>query len=139
MSQVLPIGYHVQCWRLGSRVCPVCVVFKLNVHIRKHDGCLISLFTYRQLEGEIAEEWNVENMDTLLPLVRDVVAFDMQHSAEIQACDLLMEIDRLDLLTQHMDQSNYPRVCLYLIGYVLFIVDTLFTLYWELAFACGYI
>ncbi|XP_060803455.1 26S proteasome non-ATPase regulatory subunit 2 [Amyelois transitella] len=77
----------------------------------------------RQLEGEIAEEWNVENMDTLLPLVRDVVAFDMQHSAEIQACDLLMEIDRLDLLTQHMDQSNYPRVCLYLIGCASYVVE----------------
>ena len=71
---------------------------------------------YRQLEGEIAEEWNIENMNTLMPLVRDVIAFDMQHSAEIQACDLLMEIDRLDLLSQHMDQSNYPRVCIYLIG-----------------------
>ncbi|XP_038209901.1 26S proteasome non-ATPase regulatory subunit 2 [Zerene cesonia] len=77
----------------------------------------------RQLEGEIAEEWNIENMDTLLPLVRDVIAFDMQHSAEIQACDLLMEIDRLDLLTQHMDQSNYPRVCLYLIGCASYVVE----------------
>lgn len=91
-----------------------------------NDGCqnfsnvnkygFIYYYCFRQLEGEIAEEWNVENMDTLLPLVRDVIAFDMQHSAEIQACDLLMEIDRLDLLTQHMDQSNYPRVCHYLIG-----------------------
>lgn len=74
------------------------------------------LLSTRQLEGEIAEDWNVDNMETLLPLVKDVVSFDMKHSAEIQACDLLMEIDRLDLLTQHMDQSNYPRVCLYLIG-----------------------
>ncbi|XP_063624181.1 26S proteasome non-ATPase regulatory subunit 2 [Cydia splendana] len=77
----------------------------------------------RQLEGEIAEEWNVDNMDTLLPLVRDVVSFDMKHSAEIQACDLLMEIDRLDLITQHMDQSNYPRVCLYLIGCASYVVE----------------
>lgn len=78
----------------------------------------------RQLEGEIAEEWNVNNMDTLLPIVRDVISFDMKHSAEIQACDLLMEIDRLDLLTQHMDQSNYPRVCLYLIGYDKLYIET---------------
>lgn len=77
----------------------------------------------RQLEGEIAEEWNIENMNTLMPLVRDVIAFDMQHSAEIQACDLLMEIDRLDLLSQHMDQSNYPRVCLYLIGCASYVVE----------------
>lgn len=68
------------------------------------------------MEGEIAEEWNVDNSEALLPLVRDVVDFDMKHSAEIQACDLLMEIDQLDLLTKHMDHSNYPRVCLYLIG-----------------------
>ncbi|XP_052741288.1 26S proteasome non-ATPase regulatory subunit 2 [Bicyclus anynana] len=77
----------------------------------------------RQLEGEIAEEWNLENMHVLMPLVRDVVTFDMQHSAEIQACDLLMEIDRLDLLSQHMDQSNYPRVCLYLIGCASYVVE----------------
>lgn len=74
----------------------------------------------RQLEGEIAEEWAVngdtETKDKLIPLVEDIVRFDMRHSAEIQACDLLMEIDRLDLLTQHMEQSNYPRVCLYLVG-----------------------
>ncbi|KAG7308547.1 hypothetical protein JYU34_005765 [Plutella xylostella] len=77
----------------------------------------------RQLEGEIAEEWKVENMDTLLPLVKDVITFDMQHSAEIQACDLLMEIDKLDLLTGHMDASNYPRVCLYLIGCASYVVE----------------
>lgn len=37
----------------------------------------------------------------------------MKHNAEIQACDLLMEIDRLDLL--QVDKSNYLKVCLYLI------------------------
>ncbi|KOB76346.1 26S proteasome non-ATPase regulatory subunit 2 [Operophtera brumata] len=77
----------------------------------------------RQLEGEIAEEWNADNMDTLLSLVQDVISFDMKHSAEIQACDLLMEIDRLDLLTQHMEESNYPRVCLYLIGCASYVVE----------------
>jgi 26S proteasome regulatory subunit N1 len=77
----------------------------------------------RQLEGEIAEEWakcaDADAKQKLLPLVQDIVRFDMRHSAEIQACDLLMEIDRLDLLTEHMEQTNYPRVCLYLVGYVL--------------------
>lgn len=55
----------------------------------------------------------------LLPLIESIVGFDMRHNAEIQACDLLMEIDRLDLLDKHMDSTNYPRVCLYLCGYVL--------------------
>lgn len=76
----------------------------------------------RHLEGELAEHWtqlaDTKEKDILLPLVQDIVRFDMKHSAEIQACDLLMEIDRLDLLTQHMEVSNYPRVCLYLVGFV---------------------
>jgi 26S proteasome regulatory subunit N1 len=38
----------------------------------------------------------------------------MAHNAEAEACDLLMEIERLDLLEQYVDESAYPRVCLYL-------------------------
>lgn len=77
-------------------------------------------YFYRQLEGEIAEEWAVSEADLdkekLLPLIESIIGFDMRHNAEIQACDLLMEIDRLDLLDKHMDSTNYPRVCLYLCG-----------------------
>ncbi|XKL63369.1 hypothetical protein PGB90_005733 [Kerria lacca] len=70
----------------------------------------------RQLEGEIAEEWNNADADRpkLLELIKSIIDFDMRHNAEIQACDLLMEIDQLDLL--HMDHSNYLRVCLYLVS-----------------------
>lgn len=81
---------------------------------------MIIVFSPRQLEGEIAEEWGVLNEDTeimrskLLPLIESIIGFDMKHNTEIQACDLLMEIDRLDLIDKHMDFSNYPRVCLYL-------------------------
>ena len=71
---------------------------------------------HRQLEGEIADEWAIRtDKDELLPLVESIIKFDMKHNAEIQACDLLMEIDRLDLLETHMDETNYPRVCLYLV------------------------
>jgi len=67
------------------------------------------------LETEIADEWtsDQETQNKLLPLTKSIVAFDMKHNAEIQACDLLMEIDRLDLL--QVDKSNYLKVCLYLI------------------------
>lgn len=70
---------------------------------------------FRQLEAEIAEEWSndKENRNQLLSLIKSIVVFDMKHNAEIQACDLLMEIDRLDLL--QVDKSNYLKVCLYLI------------------------
>lgn len=81
----------------------------------------------RQLEGEIAEEWAVTDKDLekekLLPLIESIVGFDMRHNAEIQACDLLMEIDRLDLLDKHMDSTNYPRVCLYLCGCAVYVEE----------------
>lgn len=74
------------------------------------------LLKFRQLEGEIADEWaSTEEKDKLLGLVESIIKFDMEHNAEIQACDLLMEIDRLDMLDKHMDMTNYSRVCLYLI------------------------
>lgn len=74
------------------------------------------IYFCRQLEGEIAEEWaNSSKRDELLQLVESIVGFDMRHNAEIQACDLLMEIDQLSLLDKHMDQTNYARVCLYLV------------------------
>lgn len=73
------------------------------------------MHVFRQLETEIAEEWSSDqvNKTQLLSLIKSIVAFDMKHNAEIQACDLLMEIDRLDLL--QVDKSNYLKVCLYLI------------------------
>ncbi|XP_073969023.1 regulatory particle non-ATPase 1 [Rhodnius prolixus] len=78
----------------------------------------------RQLEGEIADEWSTtEDKDSLLPLVEGIIKFDMEHNAEIQACDLLMEIDRLDMLDSHMDQSNYSRVCLYLVNCAVYVEE----------------
>uniref|UniRef100_A0A0V0G3B6 26S proteasome non-ATPase regulatory subunit 2 n=1 Tax=Triatoma dimidiata TaxID=72491 RepID=A0A0V0G3B6_TRIDM len=78
----------------------------------------------RQLEGEIADEWSTtEDKDSLLPLIEGIIKFDMEHNAEIQACDLLMEIDRLDMLDSHMDQSNYSRVCLYLVNCAVYVEE----------------
>lgn len=70
------------------------------------------------MEAEIAEEWSNDqvNKDKLISLIKSIVAFDMKHNAEIQACDLLMEIDLLELL--EVDKSNYLKVCLYLIKWV---------------------
>ena len=41
----------------------------------------------------------------------------MRHNAEIDACDLAMEIERLDLLEEYVDKNTYNRVCLYLTRY----------------------
>lgn len=47
----------------------------------------------------------------------------MAHNAETEACDLLMEIDRLDFLEQYVDESAYQRVCLYLTNCVPYVAD----------------
>lgn len=52
--------------------------------------------------------------DKLLEMIHQIVPYLMQHNAEAEACDVLMEIERLDLLQQYVDRSAFPRVCLYL-------------------------
>lgn len=50
----------------------------------------------------------------LLNMVHEIIPYLMQHNAEAEACDLLMEIEKLDILEQFVDRSAFPRVCLYL-------------------------
>ncbi|XP_012258309.1 26S proteasome non-ATPase regulatory subunit 2 [Athalia rosae] len=84
----------------------------------------------RHLSGEIAGEWDQITGDDaeatrkkLVDLAREIVPYNMAHNAEAEACDLLMEIERLDLLEQYVDESAYPRVCLYLTSCVPYVAD----------------
>ena len=45
--------------------------------------------------------------DQLMKLVTQIVPSQMRHHAEAEACDLLMEVERLDILTQFVDQVNF--------------------------------
>lgn len=49
-----------------------------------------------------------------MPLVKSIVSFDTKDNAEIQACDLCLEIDQLELIEQHLDKMNFNRICNYL-------------------------
>ncbi|KHJ84078.1 hypothetical protein OESDEN_16212 [Oesophagostomum dentatum] len=40
----------------------------------------------------------------------------MKHNAEVEACDLLIEIERLDLLMEYVEDVDHQRVCLYLLS-----------------------
>lgn len=88
--------------------------------------CLLHLClpSFRHLAGEVAKEWQeVEENDktqqeTLLKLVKEIVPYNMAHNAEHEACDLLMEIERLDMLEDYIDENAYGKVCLYLTRYV---------------------
>lgn len=73
----------------------------------------------RNLAGEIAQEYAKRQteeapIDDLMELVQQIVAFHMKHNAEPEAVDLLMEVEDLDLLVEHVDKTNFRRTCLYL-------------------------
>ena len=97
----------------------------------------------RTLSGEIGNEYNDrviqqnKNPDSdddfkdLLYMISYIIPFHIKNNAESEAIDLLMEVQRLKLLltlsstsaaeddtknkTVVVDESNYERICLYLI------------------------
>uniref|UniRef100_A0A671XK82 26S proteasome non-ATPase regulatory subunit 2 n=1 Tax=Sparus aurata TaxID=8175 RepID=A0A671XK82_SPAAU len=83
----------------------------------------------RHLAGEVAKEWQeVEESDktqqeTLLKLVKEIVPYNMAHNAEHEACDLLMEIERLEMLEDYIDENAYGKVCLYLTSCVSYVPE----------------
>lgn len=79
------------------------------------------LFQNRNLSGEVGQEYQQRQeegkpVEDLLLLVDKIVPYNMQHNAESEACDLLMEVEKLDKLMEHVDETNFERVCMYLIS-----------------------
>ncbi|KAG2319360.1 hypothetical protein Bca52824_012573 [Brassica carinata] len=73
----------------------------------------------RNLAGEVAVEYTIRQVQgssivDLMDLVRQIVAFHMKHNAETEAVDLLMEVEDLDLLLDHVGRTNFRRTCNYL-------------------------
>merc|ERR1719445_1983288 len=86
----------------------------------------------RHLAGEVVNEYNnlseedaayEANKVKLVNLAKNIVPSQMKHHAEAEACDLLMEVEQLDLLQQYVDDTAYNRVCLYLVSCVPFVPD----------------
>ncbi|TSK67161.1 26S proteasome non-ATPase regulatory subunit 2 [Bagarius yarrelli] len=83
----------------------------------------------RHLAGEVAKEWqeleegDKVQQETLLKLVKEIVPYNMGHNAEHEACDLLMEIERLDMLDTYIDENAYAKVCLYLTSCVSYVPE----------------
>jgi 26S proteasome regulatory subunit N1 len=84
----------------------------------------------RHLTAELSQEWQEStsenndkqmNKNALFKLAEDIVQFYMKHNAEADACDLLMEIERLDVLLKYVEKDTYQRVCLYLLGYIIYL------------------
>lgn len=73
----------------------------------------------RNLAGEVGQEFQKRSeegtpADDILELVDIIVPFNMHHNAEHEAIDLLMEVDKLNKVIDHVDDGNLERVCLYL-------------------------
>lgn len=84
------------------------------------------------MSGEIAQEWDeilFEDEEDkarkaqLTGLVAQIIPYQMTHNAEAEACDLLMEIEQLEMLEQHVDEAAHNRVCLYLSNCVPYVPD----------------
>ncbi len=58
-------------------------------------------------------------------MVDIIVPFNVEHNAEAEAIDLLIEVQRLKkvLDLDSIDEKNYKRVCLYLIKTADFMSD----------------
>jgi len=73
----------------------------------------------RNISGEIAEEYKAR-LETGLPatelleLVDEIVPFNMAHNAEVDAIDLLCEVDLIKKITNLCDETTFARVALYL-------------------------
>lgn len=61
--------------------------------------------------------------EDLLGLVKEILPFYMKHNAEADACDLVMEIEQVQMLADYVDKDTYPRVCLYLLGCVPYVPE----------------
>lgn len=76
------------------------------------------------LSGDIGQEYQhrlTENPDLndsdcfdLLSLVNKILPYLIKSNSESEACDLLLETEKLEQIIEHVDKNNYSRVCLYL-------------------------
>lgn len=82
----------------------------------------------RSLTGEIGQEYNARVLAgadpdqdgpfaDLLEMVDVIVPFHVNHNAEAEAVDLLMDVQRLKKLLdlESIDERNYRRICNYLV------------------------
>ncbi|KAM3287194.1 26S proteasome non-ATPase regulatory subunit 2 A isoform X1 [Capsicum chacoense] len=96
----------------------------------------------RNLAGEIGQEYAKRQseeapIDDLMELVQQIVSFNMKHNAEPDAVDLLIEVEDLDLLVEHVDSSNCKRTCSYLTSFAkylpgpddMLVLDIAYTIY----------
>ncbi|KAL8428124.1 hypothetical protein Efla_005827 [Eimeria flavescens] len=66
--------------------------------------------------GLASVEVTLPKVEKLLQLVEEIVPYYMQHNAEVDAIDLLTEVERPQSLLSLLDANNYQRVVAYLLS-----------------------
>ena len=72
-----------------------------------------------------SQEDNLYREETLLPKIKELVRHNLHNNAEIEACDLLMEIERIDILKEmarQLEHLDYERICLYILRFFFFLI-----------------
>lgn len=72
--------------------------------------------------------------EDLMVLVRKIVPFNMEHYAEPDAVDLLVEVEQLLLLKDFVSEHSHDRTCLYLTSISSYLPEPEDTLCLEVAF-----
>jgi 26S proteasome regulatory subunit N1 len=68
-------------------------------------------------DGETSgEKRTPPSKETLLSLAMDVLPFFLKHNAEADAVDLLLELEAIEKIVDHVDGDTYKRVCLYMVS-----------------------
>ena len=67
--------------------------------------CLL-YFHFNNLNVFAQEMLDLTKKEQLMKLVEQIVPSQMKHHAEAEACDLLMEVERLDILKDFVDQVH---------------------------------
>ncbi|KAK1262269.1 26S proteasome non-ATPase regulatory subunit 2 1A [Acorus gramineus] len=84
-------------------------------YLKSHYPFLCAFFEKLTKDSDVQRNgWPIVDM---MDLVNQIVAFQMKHNAEHEAVDILTEVESVDLLTEHVDETNYKRTCLYLTSY----------------------
>ncbi|KAL8429313.1 hypothetical protein ACSSS7_006678 [Eimeria intestinalis] len=72
--------------------------------------------TPKPSKGLASVEVVLPKVEQLLQLVEEIVPFYMQHNAEVDAIDLLTEVEQPQSLLSLLDANNYQRVVAYLLS-----------------------
>lgn len=105
-----------------------------NEYLRSLSGEISVTYTER-----VKEEKSTEDLNFLI----DIIApFLVKHKEEIEAIDLLTEVEQLNKIVDHCNEDNYSRMCLYLRNLAPYAADqeemetifsTTFNVYFKLA------